>query len=187
MARNDYHFISHWRVKSSVQEVSDILSNAPDLVRWWPAVYLAVEELEAGEEGGVGKVVSLLTKGWLPYTLRWKFKVVESRAPYGSTIKALGDLDGRGIWTFEQDGDYVNISYDWKIEATKPLLRHLSFMLRPLFAKNHEWAMAKGEESLKLELARLSAKTNEERAAVAAPPEATPSSFLAWLRYLMQS
>jgi len=42
----------------------------------------------------------------------------------------------------------------WKIRADKPLLRDFSFLMKPLFSANHHWAMRKGEESLRLELAR---------------------------------
>lgn len=69
--RNEYAFTTHWRVPSTCQEISEILGNGPDLARWWPSVYLDVQEVEPGDSNGVGKVVSLHTKGWLPYTLRW--------------------------------------------------------------------------------------------------------------------
>jgi hypothetical protein len=170
---NDYHFITRWRVEGTVEEVSDVLDHVTDLPRWWPSVYLDVRVLEPGDERGVGKLVSLYTKGWLPYTLRWQFRVTDSRYPYGSTLKALGDFDGRGIWTFEQDGPFVNITYDWKIRATKPLLSALSFLLKPIFEANHRWAMARGEESLKLELVRRHARTPEEAARIPAPPPPT--------------
>lgn len=173
MASNDYHFITTWRVQSTCQEVSEILGNAPDLVRWWPSVYLGVKELEKGELTGVGKVISLYTKGWLPYTLRWQFRVTKVNSPNGFQLEAWGDFVGRGIWTFERDNDYVKITYDWKIQAAKPLLRYLSFIMKPIFSANHHWAMAKGEESLLLELARRRATTAEERAAIPAPPAAT--------------
>ena len=42
----------------------------------------------------------------------------------------------------------ANITFDWKIRADKTLLRLLSFLLKPVFAANHRWAMAKGLESL---------------------------------------
>jgi len=172
MASNAYHFITHWRVKGTVEEVSDILADPRDLMRWWPAVYLNAEILEKGNEQGVGKVVSLYTKGWLPYTLRWSFRVTEASKD-GFTIVAWGDFEGRGIWTFEQDGPWVNIVYDWKILAEKPLLRYFSFVMKPIFAANHRWAMAKGEESLHLELARLHASTKEELDLIAASPQPT--------------
>ena len=182
MFNNDYHFITHWRVKSTVEEVSEIIGNAPDLARWWPSVYLEVEELEPGGERGVGNVVSLYTKGWLPYTLRWQFRVTESRYPHGFSLQAWGDFDGRGIWTFESDGEWVNITYDWQIRADKPMLRYLSPVLKPLFSANHRWAMAKGEESLKLELARRRTATPQERALIPAPPPPTSQTvLLPWL------
>ena len=181
MAGNEYHFITHWRVRGSVEQVADILNDAPDLQRWWPAVYLAVKTVEPGDETGVGKVVDLYTKGWLPYTLRWQFRVTESRYPYGSTIRAWGDFVGSGIWTFKQDGEWVDVSYDWKIVAGKPLLRRLSFLLKPVFSANHRWAMARGEESLRLELARRQASSDEELARIPAPPGSTAVSIPAVL------
>lgn len=173
MASNDYHFITHWRVQSTPEEVSDILGNAPDLVRWWPSVYLNVKQVEPGAADGVGRVVDLYTKGWLPYTLRWSFRVTEVRQPQTFSLEAWGDFIGRGIWTFAQDGEWTNITYDWKVSAGKPLLRNLSWLLKPVFSANHRWAMDMGEQSLKLELARRHAQTPEARALVPAPPPAT--------------
>lgn len=173
MARNDYHFITRWRVESTLEEISTIIGNADDLPRWWPAVYLEVRELAPGGPDGVGKVIDLFTKGWLPYTLRWQFRVTESRAPFGFTLEAQGDFVGRGVWSFAQHGAFVDITYDWKITAEKPLLRRLSFLLKPIFAANHRWAMRTGEESLALELRRRRARTTAERAAVPPPPRPT--------------
>ena len=154
MSANQYHFITHWRVAATVQEVSDIIGDALSLVHWWPSVYLSVTELQPGESSGVGRVIALHTKGWLPYTLKWQFRVTDARTPYGFSLEAWGDFEGRGVWTFQPDGEHVDITYDWKISAEKPLLRYLSFILKPVFAANHRWAMARGEESLKRELVR---------------------------------
>ncbi|MDL1902493.1 polyketide cyclase [Anaerolineae bacterium CFX9] len=184
MASNDYHFITHWRVKADRQTVIDLLSDAEDLPRWWPSVYLEVRELEPGDENGIGRRVSLYTKGWLPYTLRWSFVVSESNPPDGFTIRAEGDFVGRGIWTFTQDGEYTDITYDWQIAATKPLLKMLSPLLRPIFAKNHLWAMAQGETSLKLELERRAAAPGSAEG-VPAPPPPTPNHPIRWLKYVL--
>lgn len=175
LANNNYHFITHWRVESTINEVSEVLGDPLALMRWWPSVYLDVKVVEPGEEHGLGRVVNLYTKGWLPYTLRWDFRTTEVRKD-GFTIVAWGDFDGRGIWTFEQDGPWVNITYDWKIKAEKPLLRYFSFIMKPLFSANHRWAMVKGEESLKLELARRRAVSQAELVHIPAPPQPTSSS-----------
>jgi hypothetical protein len=151
---NDYHFVTKWTVQGTCEEVSDVLGDPLDLPRWWPMVYLKVEELRPGGRSGVGRRVRLLTKGKLPYTLRWEFEVAESRYPHGFTIDASGDFDGTGTWNLEQRGPAVDITFDWRIRAEKPLLRWLSFVLKPIFAANHRWAMARGEECLVRELAR---------------------------------
>ena len=153
MKSNEYHFITRWRMEGDVKEVSDLLGDALALPRWWPSVYLEVRELEP-ESAGRPAVIELHTKGWLPYTLKWQLRKTESRYPFGFSIEASGDFDGRGVWTFEQDGGFVNIIYDWKIRAYKPLLRYLSFLLKPIFSANHRWAMAQGETSLRAELTR---------------------------------
>ena len=151
---NDYQFLTRWRVEGTCGEVADVLNDPMALTRWWPSVYIDVQELRPPGANGVGRRVRLHTKAWLPYTLRWEFEVVESRYPHGYTLVASGDFDGSGVWTFEQDGPFVDIAYDWRIRAEKPLLRNLSFLLRPVFEANHRWAMARGEECLARELAR---------------------------------
>jgi hypothetical protein len=50
--------------------------------RWWPSVYIDVKKR--------GDIVELYTKGWLPYTLRWSFRVLETK-PDGFIIEAFGD------------------------------------------------------------------------------------------------
>jgi hypothetical protein len=163
---NEYAFLTRWRVEASIEEVSEILDDPEGLPRWWPSVYLAVRRLPDG-------VVELFTKGWLPYTLHWQFRVTESRRPHGFSLEARGDFVGRGIWTLRQDGAIADIVYDWRVRADKPLLRYGSFIFKPLFAANHRWAMARGEESLELELRRRHARTPAERAAVPPPPGPT--------------
>lgn len=170
MAANDYHFTTHWRFRARHNDVADVIGDASGLPRWWPSVYLDVQELAPGEPSGVGKVLDLTTRGWLPYTLRWRFAVTESDYPATLAIAASGDFSGEGRWTFTQDGDFTLVVYDWRIRANKPLLRHLSWLLRPLFAANHRWAMEQGRKSVELELARRGASTLKARLAVPEPP-----------------
>jgi len=176
MSVPSYRFVTEWEVVGTAREVSDVLADPLELPRWWPSVYLAVEELAPGGEHGLGRRVRLLTKGWLPYTLSWSFTVAASRDPFGFTIEADGDFVGRGEWTLEQRGAFTHVTYDWRIALHKPLLALLSPVLRPVFSANHRWAMRQGEESLKLELARRRAGSDLARALVPAPPPPTTTS-----------
>ncbi len=176
MAANEYHFISHWTVRATPREVADVLSDAEDLPRWWPAAYLDAQRIERGDENHIGEVVELLVKGWLPYTLRFRLRVTKANRPKTWTLESDGELIGRGIWTLAPDGEDTHVIYDWKVRAAKPLLQRFSWLLRPLFAWNHSWVMAKGEQSLKLELERRRATTAEERTLIPAPPQPATTS-----------
>jgi hypothetical protein len=185
-ASNEYAFLTEWSIPATPEEIVDVLGDAEALARWWPSVYLAVTVLESGDERGLGRVVDLYTKGWLPYTLRWRFRVTESDPPRGFAIEASGDFVGRGVWTLipeaaadKPGGPRTRVVYDWRIRAEKGLLKRLSFLVKPGFAANHRWAMARGEESLRLELARRHAASDATvLAALPAPPGPTFSFLL---------
>jgi len=66
------------------------------------------------------------------------------------------------------------VSQRWSVRAGKPLLETFWSVV----AANHEWAMARGLESLKLELLRRRAESAEQRAKVPAPPPATPRTAM---------
>lgn len=171
---NQYEFVTRWELEATPDEVFDILEDVTSLPRWWPSVYLEVTEVERGAADGVGRVVSFFTKGWLPYTLRWSARLLGSQRPARIELEAFGDFEGRGLWTLEQSGSLTVVTYRWTVSAEKPLLKTMSFALKPFFAANHEWAMARGLESIKLELLRRRAETAEQRAKVADPPPPTP-------------
>ena len=182
MPDNDYHFIDRWRVEGNIKEVADIVEDALSLPVWWPSVYFEVKELEPGGEHGIGKLISLRAGGWLPYTLRINFRTTEVRYPNGFSMDATGDLEGKGIWTFEQEGEqdptFVSVTYDWTIRANKTIIDKLSFLLKPIFRSNHNWTMKRGEESLKLELLRRRAQTSEELARIPRPPGPSLAYFI---------
>jgi hypothetical protein len=169
----DYVFRTVWRVAGTVDEVRDVLADGSSLPRWWPSVYLSVDTVCEGEGSGLGGEIALFTTGWLPYTLRWTLLVTEPITTTGFALTASGDLIGGGRWRFEEDGPETVITYDWRVSPSKPLLRRLTWLLRPLFAANHRWAMARGEESLRLELRRRRAGTEAQRRRVPPPPPAT--------------
>lgn len=167
---NDYHFITTWRVRGTSGQVADVLRDPLDLPRWWPAVYLSVEELTSPDDRGLNQRIRLRTKGWLPYTLVWEFVTTESRYPERFAIEAFGDFVGRGVWTITQDDEFVNVEFDWRIRAEKPLLQMLTPVMRPLLEANHRWAMQQGEASLNLELERRRAASDAARRDVPPPP-----------------
>lgn len=173
MSGHHYKFLTRWRVEGTPEEVYAVIDASEALPRWWPSVWLKVEVLDHGDAAGIGKRVRFTSKGWLPYILVWESTAVGKEFPRRITLTATGDFAGRGVWTFRADGAFVDVEYDWQIAADKPLLKALSFLLKPAFAANHNWAMARGLESLKLELARRRVNTPDELAGIPPPPGPT--------------
>lgn len=180
MPANEYAFQTTWLVPGTPEEITAILADAPDLARWWPSVYLEVREIDAGDERGIGQVVELYTKGFLPYTLRWRFEVTESDPPRGFRLEARGDFVGVGIWTLtprrpsdDPAGPLTEVVYDWTVIAEKGVLKRFSRFIKPAFSANHHWAMRRGEESLRLELARRRSTDPVVLGAIPAPPGPT--------------
>ena len=173
-----YHFRTVWRVAGTVPEVMAVMDDVDSMPRWWPSVYLSVNRLEDGGTDGVGRRIGLRTTGWLPYTLRWVSTLTEPVTERGFAITTAGDMTGTGRWTFEQDGPEVVLNFDWRISADKPVLRQFRWLLSGVFAANHRWAMARGSESLALELRRRRANG----ATTASIPPPRPPTFGALVR-----
>jgi|SRR5947209_3128981 len=152
MAANDYVFVTRWRVDGTPERVYRLLEKTDDYPRWWRRVWLTVDRIAEGDANGVGRRSKLLTQGWLPYRLRWESETVKKVFPSKIAIQATGDFVGSGVRTIEPDGPFTNVAYDWRLRADKPVIRALSFLVKPLFRWNHNWAMARGREGLEAEL-----------------------------------
>ena len=164
MQANDYVFLTNWQAKGKAAEAYEILTDVPGYLRWWSEVYLAVDPLAPAGKDGLGQSYRLLTRGKLPYRLRWDARIVETRRPNGFTIEATGDFIGRGTWSFNEHGEDLEIVFDWRLRAEKPLLKSLSFLLKPLFRRNHRWAMERGEQGLQRELNRRTTNSKSKLA-----------------------
>lgn len=151
---NEFHIVTEWRIAATIGEVAEILTDAERFCDWWGDVYLSVSVLDPGDAQGVGGRVAVHSKGWLPYHLHWFGTMVAADLPHRWQIEAEGDLTGRGEWRLSQRGDVAHVVYDWHVSADRRLFRILSPVLWPVFAWNHRWAMARGQEGLAREVLR---------------------------------
>jgi len=161
---NEYRFVTRWLLATTPDELFDVLDNPVDYVRWWPSVWLRAEVLDRGGSDGVGRRVRFHSRGRLPYMLRWIAETTAVSRPDRIAVRASGDFNGSGEWTVHAvDPSLTEATYVWAITATKPLLKSLSPLLRPLFEWNHRWAMSRGEESLREELKRRAVERRRSR------------------------
>lgn len=141
-----YSFVDEWFVPASLEDVYALLSCPREYPSWWGDAFLAAD----GDPGPAapGKRARLLTRGWLPYRLRWELVCVAADAPHRLASHIHGDFEGEGIWTIDAVDGGAAVRLEWNVEVRKPLIRHLTWLLRPVFAWNHRWAMARGRERI---------------------------------------
>jgi hypothetical protein len=100
MFTSRYRFVTHWLVDGTPEEVYRIIDDPVGFVRWWPAVWLRADVIETGDGNGIGKLVQYVSKGWLPYILRWTSRTIAKEFPRRIVLHASGDFEGEGRWTF---------------------------------------------------------------------------------------
>jgi hypothetical protein len=174
LAPNDYHLRSEWRVLGAVDEVYEVIANAEELPVWWPAAFVETLVLEPGAEDGAGRVVRVESRGWLPYNLHWHLRVDDVEPGKHLGFNVWGDFEGRGAWWFKANGAWTDVVFDWRVRVRKPVVRWLSYVTRRIFESNHRWAMARGEESLRLALSRRHA---EGELLTSLPPPPAPVTY----------
>ena len=131
---------------ASADAVYDLLSCPREYPNWWGDAFLEGE----GDPGPAapGKRARLVTRGLLPYRLRWELICVEAQAPRLLVSRIQGDFVGEGVWTLTPVDGGTRVVLEWRVEVRKRLIRHLTPLLRPVFAWNHRWAMRRGEKRI---------------------------------------
>ena len=147
MAVYDYHFVTHWKIRGPIRRIYDVLKDGARYSEWWRSAYLKTEET------GPRKVRALV-RAKLPYTLDFTTEMVRESRPNELEIRASGELVGKGLWKLNHSDGWTNIVFYWDVRAEKPLVRWLSFLLKPLFRWNHDWVMRVGERGLQEEIIR---------------------------------
>jgi hypothetical protein len=142
---DEYVFIDEWDVDAPQEAVFDALADARTYPEWWRPVYITVEADCAPE---VGCVSMQEFKGRLPYHLNTRSEIVRMERPREFEVSVVGDLTGKGIWTFTPSGSGVHIHFDWRVIADRALLRILTPVLRPVFRWNHNWSIKRAIEGL---------------------------------------
>jgi uncharacterized protein YndB with AHSA1/START domain len=144
----DYEFVTNWKIGAQVERVYAAIEDANSWPKWWRGV-LSTVELKAGDAEGTGSVRRSVWKSALPYKLEFDSEVVRIEKNKLIEIRAFGQLDGRGVWQLEPDGDkQTRVRYDWTVKTTKAWMNLLSPVARPLFRWNHDVIMGWGEEGL---------------------------------------
>jgi len=145
--RSHYEFVTRWRIDAPVDLVWHEISRPEEWPAWWRGV-LEVVLLEPGASDGTGAYRRMTWRGRLPYRLRFNLRTLCVERPSRIEAAADGELVGRGVWTLRPDGRATRVRYEWRVDASRPWMRWLAPIARPVFASNHDAIMRWGLEGL---------------------------------------
>lgn len=153
MTAQTFDLVTEWRLDAPVEAAWTALVAVEDWPSWWPMVR-SVTPISAGDALGLGAVRRLEWATALPYSLAFEVETVRVEPMAVIEGRARGELDGLGRWTLTPDGSATRVRYDWQVALTKPWMRRLALLLRPVFAWNHGVVMDSGRKGLEALLAR---------------------------------
>jgi uncharacterized protein YndB with AHSA1/START domain len=142
-----YELLSTWLLRAPRERVWDAIEDAGEWPRWWRGV-VASEELDAGDELGVGRRYRVRWRSLVPYAVEFEFEVDRVEAPAFMTGRAVGELEGIGTWRLYEHEGVTAVTYDWRVRTTRAWMNAIAPVARPVFEWNHDWVMARGGEGL---------------------------------------
>ena len=149
---SDYEFVTIWNIDAPLTRVWDVIEDADAWPGWWKGVVQSIETMP-GDENGVGSIRRMTWKSALPYKLEFDSEVVRIERHRLIEARAFGELDGHGLWQFEEiNPNHTRVQYDWVVKTTKAWMNILAPVARPFFRWNHDVIMNWGEEGLKKRL-----------------------------------
>ncbi|MBN9484336.1 MAG: SRPBCC family protein [Bacteroidetes bacterium] len=142
-----YSFVTTWRLKTPLQSAWNAIYLSEQWPQWWDRV-ISVQEIEKGDEQGIGSIRIYKLRSPMLYTLSFRMQLTD-RVEYKllSGI-ATGDLVGTGSWQFEADGEITTIRCYWDVTTSISWMNKLSFLLKPIFKLNHSIVMKQGGKCL---------------------------------------
>ena len=144
---SEYEFLTTWLLRVPRDAAWDVLADVEAWPQWWPAV-TAARELAPGDERRVGSAYRVRWRAPVGYTVEFDFTVDEVDAPRRMAGRASGELEGIGEWSLFEEGGVTAVVYEWRVRATRPWMRALGPLPRPLFRWSHHRVMAGGGAAL---------------------------------------
>jgi hypothetical protein len=130
-----------------LEKVWNVIDKAEDWPAWWKG-FEEAEVIEKGTIDGKEKIVSYTVKSFLPFTLSFDFKITNIEKYKRITGEATGDLEGTGVWTFEEINGITYVQYKWDVVTTKKFINLISPVLKWFFVYNHNLLMHWGAKRL---------------------------------------
>jgi len=142
-----YTFVTIWTIPALIERVWAELMAPEQWPDWWRGVE-RVETLRPGDAEGVGAVRRYTWRSRLPYRLSFALETTRVEPCHLIEGRASGELEGRGLWQLSAADAGTRVQYDWQVAVTKPWMKILEPVARPVFEWNHNVVMEWGRLGL---------------------------------------
>jgi len=143
----EYHFISHWKLQTSIDTVFPVIANSLAWHEWWKNMK-EVKTVFPGDKDSIGNIRTYTLKSPVGYRLHFELKLTQFEHNKLLSAIASGDLVGTGEWHFIEEKDTALITCIWNVQTTKNWMNTFHFILAPLLRWNHSLVMKKGAKGL---------------------------------------
>lgn len=143
----EFRFRTVWRIEAPRQCVCDAVSEWRDWPSWWKGV-VSVQELEPGQQDGVGSLRRFTWRGRIPYRLTFDLRVTRIVPLTVLEARATGEVEGIGRWRFSEEGALTVVRYEWHVRTKRTWMNLLAPVARPIFKWNHDQVMRQGAEGM---------------------------------------
>jgi len=141
-----YNFETNWKFEADIEQIWGLI-NECNYGEWWEGLDSKRVKSESTKLA-VGDRFRLYFTTKLPYQLSFESEVVKLVSPTYLEIKAIGELEGQGVWTLSQEGSITHVHCIWKVNTNKKWMNTLAPILRPAFIWNHNQVMNEGAKGI---------------------------------------
>lgn len=143
----EYSFLTTWLLDCDRERVWEAIHDQKSWPSWWQGVE-QVNELDPGDEDGLGSHSRLTWRSRLPYDLVFEARTTRVERPHLIEADAVGELTGTGRWRIYEEAGTTLVIYEWNVRTTRAWMNLMAPVARPIFAWNHNWVMARGGEGV---------------------------------------
>jgi len=141
----EFHVVSEWHADASRQRVWDALLNYREWPTWWRG-FRRVDQLQPGDDRGVGMVLRQQWRSLLPLTMTLDLEVLEIESASLLRGRIGGDMVGTATWTLDEDWRGTRIRFVFDVRPAKAWMNVPVPFAGWIFGANYDAVMRWGSE-----------------------------------------
>ncbi len=142
-----YHFITEWSFRAPAERIWALVKEPESIAEWWPEIE-KVKIRGENKDIAKGNIIDVAIKGFL-FNLNITLEVIGIESKKELHLKSYGDLEGHGLLTLKEEGDFTKVTYIWEVNTIRWWMNILGLFLKPLLTWSHKKAMDSGYNALK--------------------------------------